>query len=82
VSRQNLCPTRLFPELAEIFPQFWQARFYDFNVYSDRKRREKLDYMHRNPVTRRLVRRPQDWLWSSYLSYERGEAGLIPIDPI
>ena len=27
----------LFPELAEIFPQFWQARFYDFNVYSDRK---------------------------------------------
>jgi hypothetical protein len=72
----------LFPELAEIFPQFWQARFYDFNVYSDRKRRQKLDYMHRNPVIRKLVRRPQDWPWSSYLSYERGEAGLIPIDPI
>jgi putative transposase len=72
----------LFPELAEIFPQFWHARFYDFNVYSDRKRREKLDYMHRNPVTRKVVRRPQDWPWSSYLSYERGEAGLIPIDPI
>ena len=72
----------LFPELTETFPQFWQARFYDFNVYSDRKRREKLDYMHRNPVTRKLVQRPQDWPWSSYLSYERGEAGLIPIDPI
>jgi hypothetical protein len=71
----------LFPELAESFPQFWQVRFYDFNVYSDRKRREKLDYMHRNPVTRKLVQRPQDWPWSSYLSYERGEAGLIPSIP-
>jgi len=70
------------PELADTLPQFWQARFYDFNVYSDKKRREKLDYMHRNPVTRKLVRRPQDWPWSSYLSYEKGEAGLIPIDHI
>jgi len=69
-------------EIAENFPQFWQARFYDFNVYSDKKRREKLDYMHRNPVTRRLVRRPQDWPWSSYLFYEKGEVGLIPIDPV
>jgi putative transposase len=71
-----------FAEIAENFPQFWQTRFYDFNVYSDRKKREKLDYMHRNPVTRKLVRRPQDWPWSSYLSYEKGEAGLIPIDPV
>ena len=27
---------------------FWQRRFYDFNVWSDRKVREKLDYMHSN----------------------------------
>ena len=26
----------------------WQPRFYDFNVWSDRKRIEKLRYMHRN----------------------------------
>jgi len=69
-------------EIAEKFRQFWQTRFYDFNVYSDSKKREKLDYMHRNPVARELVRRPQDWPWSSYLFYEKGEAGLIPIDPI
>jgi hypothetical protein len=36
--------------------------------------------MHNNPVTRKLVRRPQDWPWSSYLSYEKGEKGLLPID--
>jgi putative transposase len=74
-------PARLlFPELAENLRRFWQARFYDFNVYTERKKREKLDYMHNNPVTRKLVRRPQDWPWSSYLSYEKGEKGLISID--
>ena len=26
----------------------WQARFYDFNVWTERKRIEKLRYMHRN----------------------------------
>ena len=34
---------------------FWQARFYDFNVWSTKKRVEKLRYMHRNPVKRGLV---------------------------
>jgi putative transposase len=33
----------------------WQRRFYDFNVWSARKRIEKLRYMHRNPVNRGLV---------------------------
>ncbi len=40
-------------------PAFWQRRFYDFNVWSERKVREKLDYMHRNPVQRKLVSHPQ-----------------------
>jgi REP element-mobilizing transposase RayT len=34
---------------------FWQGRFYDFNVWTTRKRVEKLRYMHRNPVKRGLV---------------------------
>jgi len=29
---------------------FWQARFYDLNVWTTKKRVEKLRYMHRNPV--------------------------------
>jgi putative transposase len=60
--------------------RFWQPRFYDFNVYSARKLREKLEYMHGNPVKRRLVRNPGDWIWSSYWFYEKGEKGLVPID--
>jgi putative transposase len=60
---------------------FWHRRSYDFNVWSSKKRIEKLEYMHRNPVTRKLVEHPKDWPWSSWSFYGRGEAGLIPIDP-
>jgi putative transposase len=42
-------------------PHFWQARYYDFNVWTKRKRIEKLRYMHRNPVKRGLVEKPEDW---------------------
>ncbi|HXJ05089.1 MAG TPA: transposase [Candidatus Acidoferrum sp.] len=41
-------------------PRFWQPRFYDFNVYSAKKIREKLEYMHANPVKRGLVKNPSD----------------------
>ena len=61
-------------------PRFWQRRFYDFNVYSPKKVREKLEYMHANPVKRGLVGKPGEWMWSSFLSYEKGEGGLVPID--
>ena len=63
-------------------PRFWQPRFYDFNIWSERKVREKLEYMHANPITRKLVEHPKDWLWSSWSFYEGKEAGLITIDPI
>jgi putative transposase len=62
--------------------RFWQPRFYDFNVYSAKKKREKLEYMHGNPVKRGLVKDPGAWIWSSFLFYEKGEAGLVPIDPV
>jgi hypothetical protein len=47
----------------------WQRRFYDFNVWSARKRIEKLRCMHRNPVKRGLVLEPDQWEWSSFRSY-------------
>jgi putative transposase len=64
------------------FPRLWQPRFYDFNVYSAKKKREKLDYMHANPVKRGLVSDPRAWTWSSCLFYEKGEPGLTLIDPV
>ena len=59
---------------------FWQPRFYDFNVWTEYKRVEKLRYLHRNPVKRGLVLEPQEWRWSSFRSYFYGETGLVRIN--
>src|SRR5207245_6324609 len=59
---------------------FWQARSYDFNVWTTNKRVEKLRYMHRNPVKRGLVATPQQWRWSSYRFYLLDEAGTVRVN--
>jgi putative transposase len=59
---------------------FWQARYYDFNVFTDRKRVEKLRYMHRNPVARGLVEKPEQWMWSSFRHYSVGKIGTVRIE--
>jgi putative transposase len=58
----------------------WQHRFYDFNVWSERKRIEKLRYMHRNPVKRGLVEQPEQWKWSSFREYCYGEPGIVRVN--
>ncbi len=67
VIKQRFSRTRIEQEV-------WEARYYDFNVYSERKIREKLNYMHHNPLTAGIARTPADWPWSSYNAY----AGLNP----
>ncbi|OLD62419.1 MAG: hypothetical protein AUI53_01565 [Acidobacteria bacterium 13_1_40CM_2_60_7] len=71
-----------FPGIAPEPGAFWQRRFYDFNVYSRKKLREKLEYMHANPVVRKLVVHPREWPWSSWSHYANGEKGLIRIDGV
>jgi len=46
-------------------PRFWQRHFHDFNVWSLKKRVEKLYSMHTNPLKRKLADLPKDWTWSS-----------------
>ena len=58
----------------------WQKRFYDFNVWTERKRIEKLRYMHRNPVKRELVESPEQWAWSSFRAYAYGEKGVVRVN--
>jgi putative transposase len=59
---------------------FWSARYYDFNVFTERKRIEKLKYIHRNPVARGLVNLPEEWAWSSFLHYADGIVGTVEIE--
>jgi putative transposase len=59
---------------------FWQARYYDFNVFTSQKRIEKLKYMHRNPVKQGLVAKPEQWPWSSFQHYLSGEIRTVQIE--
>jgi putative transposase len=59
---------------------FWQARYYDFNVFTNEKRIEKLRYIHRNPVNRGLIDRPEDYRWSSFNHYATGSPCPIEIE--
>ncbi len=58
----------------------WQRRFYDFVVYSEHKRVEKLRYMHQNPAKRGLVLEPEQWRWSSFRFYTYGERGPVLVN--
>jgi putative transposase len=59
---------------------FWLPRYYDFNVHSEEKHVEKLKYMHRNPVTRGMVARPEEWKWSSFGHSLTGDVGTVEIE--
>jgi putative transposase len=59
--------------------QFWQTRYYDFNVLTSAKLVEKLRYIHRNPVERALVPSPEDWPWSSFRHWLTGEPSRVEI---
>ena len=60
--------------------QFWQRRYYDFNVFTTDKYVEKVLYIHKNPVTRGLVPKPEDYRWSSFNHYAIGEIGPVEIE--
>jgi putative transposase len=60
--------------------QFWQRRYYDFNVSSHEKYVEKIRYIHSNPVERGLVAKAEDYRWSSFNHYATGEPGAVEIE--
>ena len=58
----------------------WQRRFYDLNVWSEKKRLEKLNYMHGNPVKRGMVASPDQWPWSSFRFYYLEDSSVLAMD--
>ena len=58
----------------------WQRGGYDMNIWSERKRLEKLNYMHNNPVRRRLVAQPADWPWSSWRFYYLEDEWILAME--
>lgn len=63
--------------------RFWQAGGgYDRNVMYDKSLEKMVEYIHANPVRRRLVDHPTDWSWSSARFWEGSSDVPIQMDEL
>lgn len=58
----------------------WQKEFAAVDIWSRRFIRQKLHYIHMNPVRAGLCDHPAKWRWSSYHAYLPHEPGSVPIE--
>jgi REP element-mobilizing transposase RayT len=59
--------------------QVWQEGFHPQAITTEDMLRQKLDYVHYNPVRLGLIDRPEDWRYSSARNYF-GQDGVLEID--
>jgi len=57
----------------------WQAAFYNFNVCSTKRLREKLNETHNNPVAKGRGAQASDWPWSSAGQYHGCRPVAVPV---
>ena len=58
--------------------QFWTHENHSVNLYSPKFIKEKLSYIHNNPVRAGLVSKPEDYLYSSARDY-MDEKGMVEV---
>lgn len=58
----------------------WQDDYWDKLVFTEKFLRQKLNYIHLNPLRSRLVDDLNDYPYSSYRNYEHNDHSLIEID--
>ncbi len=58
----------------------WQKDPSVIDLWSGRFVRQKLNYLHLNPVRAELCRHPAEWKWSSYRAYLPHAPGEAPIE--
>ncbi len=58
--------------------QFWQEGYHPEWIQNEEMMRQKIDYIHFNPVKRGYVDQPEHWRYSSARNYI-GQTGLIEI---
>ncbi|MFO8055868.1 MAG: transposase [bacterium] len=59
----------------------WNRRYYDYYLPDAGKAREKINYIHENPVRQGLVSRAEEWTWSSAPWYLHGRSVGVKIEP-
>ena len=60
--------------------QVWQEGSHPEAIYTEKFARQKLDYIHMNPVRAGLVETADQWLYSSARAYILGEETYPPTD--
>ena len=58
--------------------KFWQDGSYIETIYSYEFYKEKLNYIHMNPVKQEIVEKPEDYIYSSVRNYN-GQKGMIDV---
>ena len=60
--------------------QFWKQDYHPIELNSANKLKERLDYLHENPVRSGLVWEPWHYKYSSAIDYYTNEHGLLAIE--
>ena len=58
----------------------WKEKARGIPIYTDDILKEKLDYIHSNPVKAGLVAVPEDYGWSSFRNYYLDDHSVLEID--
>ncbi len=81
--RALLARLRLPPTAhSDSYYRLWQRRYGPFNAFTHKKHMQKLDYMHNNPVTAKLVPSPDRWIWSSFRHYYSNDSSVLTMDRV
>lgn len=59
--------------------QVWQESFHPQEIISYKMLRQKIEYIHYNPVRKYLVTKPEEWIYSSAVDYYTDKKGLLDI---
>ena len=60
--------------------QFWKQDYHPICLDTEEKLRQRLDYLHNNPVRSQIVWIPEAYQYSSALDYLTEKSGLIKLD--
>ena len=65
---------------SDSYHRLGQRRYVPFNIFTEKKRMEKIHSMHNNPVKKRRVSSPHQWPWSSFRFYYRNDSSVLTMD--
>lgn len=84
-SKNTLIPLQVFKQAAKVDKKsqsykVWQTGFHPIGIESEKFYKQKLNYIHQNPVKKRYVAKPEHWIYSSAGFYEGTGESIVGID--